>query len=458
MAHEARTLATLTGVIALSFGLLSAPAAAQTLTDALVRSYQDNPRLQAERARLRSTDEQMPQALSNWRPTVIVNGSAGVANTDRDTPTTSTSSDTNPLRADITLSQPVFRGFRTQAETRRANANIAAGRGDLMSIEQQVLFDTVNAYANVVREQAVLDLNINNERVLTRQLEATQDRFDVGELTRTDVAQAEARLARAVSDRIGAEDALASAVADFKAVIGIEPANLVPPTEPVSLLPASRDAAIQAAVTNNPDIIAAEFRERAAAEDVDLVTGELLPSVTVDASATHADETTGPDIETDSASLTANLRVPLYQAGEVSSRVRQAKQVASQRLLELINTRRQAERDAADGWESLAASRARVTAFESEIRAQQIALDGVTQEQQVGSRTVLEVLDAEQELLDARVNLVRAQRDAVFDSYNLLASIGRLTAEDLGLPVDLYDFNKNFDSVRGRVFGTGIDQ
>ncbi len=451
--------ALVTATVTVFIGLnLPGSAGADTLTDALSLSYSDNPRLRAERARLRSTDEQLPQAKSNWRPTVIVNGSAGVSTTDRDAPTGNTSTDTNPVSAQITLSQPVFRGFRTQAETRRANANIAAGRGDLMSVEQDVLFDTVNAYANVVREQAVLDLNISNERVLSRQLEATSDRFEVGELTRTDVAQAEARLARAVSDRIDAEDALANAVADYKAIVGIEPVDLQQPGEPVNILPTARDAAVNAAIANNPDVIAAEFRERAAAGDVDLIKGELLPLVTVDASASRNDEVAGPDIETDTASLTANLRVPLYQSGSVSSRVRQAKQVASQRLLELIETRRQAERAAADAWESLAASRGRVTAFESEIRAQEIALEGVTQEQQVGSRTLLEVLDAEQELLDARVNLVRAQRDAVFDSYDLLVSIGRLTAEDLALPVTIYDFNANFDAVRNRAFGTGIGQ
>ena len=440
---------------AVMFGV-AVPAGAQTLDDALVRAYTENPRLRAERARLRSVDEQLPQALSNWRPTVIVNGSAGVANSDRESPTGDSDEDTTPVSADITLSQPVFRGFRTQAETRRANANIAAARADLLSVEQQVLFDVVTAHADVVREQAVLELNINNERVLTRQLEATEDRFEVGELTRTDVAQAEARLARAVSDRIDAEDALANAVADYKSLVGVEPVNLVPAGEPANLLPDSVTVSISTAIANNPDVIASEFREMAAKDDVDLINGELLPTVSIEANASRQDEVSGRDIEQDRTSLTANLRVPLYQSGSVSSRVRQAKQVASQRLLELIDARREAERAASDAWESLAASRGRVTSFTAQIRAQEIALEGVTQEQQVGSRTILDVLDAEQELLDARVGLARAQRDAVFDSHNLLTTIGRLTAEDLALPVEIYDFNANFDAVRGRVFGTGI--
>lgn len=443
-------------VVAAAVGIAPAPAAAQSLDDALIRAYTENPRLRAERARLRSVDEQLPQALSNWRPTVIVNGSAGVATSDRDSPTGNTTDDTTPVSADITLSQPVFRGFRTRAETRRANANIAAARADLLSTEQQVLFDVVTAHADVVREQAVLDLNINNERVLERQLEATQDRFDVGELTRTDVAQAEARLARAISDRIDAEDSLANAIADYKAVVGIEPVNPQPASEPADLLPNNRTTAISTAIANNPDVIAAEFREQSATDDVDLITGELLPSVTVDATASRQDEVSGSNIEQDRASLTANLRVPLYQSGSVSSRVRQAKQIASQRLLELIDARREAERAAGDAWESLAASRGRVVSFTSQVRAQEIALEGVTQEQQVGSRTILDVLDAEQELLDARVGLVRAQRDTVFDSHDLLTTLGRLTAEDLALPVEIYDFNTNFDAVRGRIFGTDI--
>ncbi len=429
----------------------------ETLDEALAKAYQTNPRLQSEQASLRATDEQLPQALSNWRPTVTINGTAGISSTTTDTPTApETTSDTQPRSVDLTVSQPLFRGFRTRAETARANNNIAAGRADLMQVEQDVLFNAIVAYANVVRETAVLDLNRSNEAVLRRQLEATQDRFSVGELTRTDVAQAESSVARAVSTRIDSQNALETAAAQYKNIIGNQPLDLVAAEEP-AIVPETRAAAIEAATTNNPAVISAEFRERSARDSVDLVRGELLPTVTLDGSVSTSDDSVGKDVQQQRARLLANLRVPLYQSGSVSSRVREAKQIASQRLLELFSARREAERAATDSWESLLASRGRVTSFLAETNAQEIALEGVRQEQQVGSRTILDVLDAEQALLDARVSLARAQRDTVTDSANLLSTIGMLTAEDLGLQVNIYDFNRNLDRVRNKIFGTGIE-
>lgn len=441
----------------LALGVAIGPAMAQSLTDALVQAYSTNPRLEAERARLRATDEQVPQALSNWRPVVTVNGSAGGTRTET-SPDSGSGRTTNqtPRTIDLTASQPVFRGFRSQAETRRAHDNIAAARAALLATEQDVLFDAVEAYANVVRERAVVELNISNERVLARQLEATRDRFEVGELTRTDVAQAESRLARATSDRIGAENDLGTSAAQFKNIVGIAPGRLEQPSPPDALLPASLAAAISRAVANNPDVIGVEFRESSARNDVDLIRGELLPEVTLNGTLAHDEDSSLVDGGRSRASITANLRVPLYQSGSVYSRVREAKQVASQRLLELADAVREAERAATDSWENLQGSRATVVSFQSEVSAQEIALEGVREEQRVGARTILEVLDAEQELLDARVGLVRAERNALVDSYDLLSAVGRLTAEDLVLPVEIYDFSRNLDAVRNKLFGTNI--
>ncbi len=449
-------LGLLAGVAVLGLG--GNAAVAQTFIDALVLTYNTNPRLESERARLRSTDEQLPQALSNWRPVIIANGDVGLRSTTNnpDDQSSETQNQT-PRSVDLTASQPVFRGFRTIAETRRANDNIAAGRADLLATEQDVLFDAVEAYANVVRELAVLELNINNERVLERQLEATQDRFEVGELTRTDVAQSESRLSRATSDRIGAENDLATSVAQFKNIIGIEPVDLETPDPPAESLPATFNDAVALAVANNPDVISAEFRESSARNDVDLIRGELLPEVTLDGALSAEEDNAFRDGTQTQAQIIANLRVPLYQSGSVFSRVREAKQVTSQRMLELADIRREAERAATDAWENLEGSRASVVSFQEEVRAQEIALEGVTEEQRVGARTILDVLDAEQELLDARVGLVRAQRDVIVDSYDLLSAIGRLTAEDLALPVEIYDFGANTERVRNKLFGTDID-
>ncbi len=440
-----------------AFAALGGTASAQSFTDALVQAYSTNPRLETERARLRATDEQLPQALSNWRPVIISNGFVGTQRTESE-PDSGADITTNqtPRGADVTLSQPLFRGFRTQAETRRANDNVAAGRAALLATEQDVLFDAVEAYANVLRERAVLELNVNNERVLDRQLEATQDRFDVGELTRTDVAQAESRVSRATSDRIGAENDLATSEAQFKNIIGLAPADLEIPGPPDEILPVSLADAIDMAVSNNPDVIGAEFLELSARNDVDLVRGELLPEVTLDGQLAVDDDSSLVDGTRKRASITANLRVPLYQSGSVYSRVREAKQVASQRMLELADQRREAERAATDTWENLQGSRASVVSFQEEVRAQEIALEGVREEQRVGARTILDVLDAEQELLDARVGLVQAQRNALVDSYDLLSAVGRLTAEDLKLPVQIYDFGRNLDAVRNKLFGADI--
>ena len=427
-------------------------AMAQTLPDVMVEAYTNNPRLLSARAALRATDEQVPQALSNWRPQVIVDGGAGLSSTDRDP---GVDTDTEPRDIGITLAQPVFRGFRTVAELRRARNRVAAQRGSLLSTEQGVLEDVVVAFSNVVREQAVLDLTRSNEAVLARNLEATQERFRVGELTRTDVSQAEARLSRATSDRFQAEGDLAVARAQFKNVVGFEPGNLIAAEEPAGLPGGKADAAA-AARANNPAVITAEFTERAARDDIGLVQGELFPTIDLNARANRSEDVGGDGVALTTTSVTVNLTVPLYQSGDVFSRTRQAKQTASQRLQDLAQARRDAENRGSDAWDNLQTTQAQVRAFQSEVDAQTIALEGVRQEQRVGSRTILDVLDAEQELLDAQVNLVRARRDEIVTSFQLLSAIGTLTARDLGLPVDVYDFADNFNAVRNRLFGTGI--
>jgi len=307
----------------------------------------------------------------------------------------------------------------------------------------------------VLRDTAVLELRINNVGVIEQQLQATRDRFEVGELTRTDVAQAESRLARAVADRTTAEANLETSRAAYRKAIGRDPVDLQQPGLP-SNLPTSENEALAAASDNNPNVVFADFNERAARSDIELRRGELLPVVTLDATIDRDKDIVGSDVEGTEAALTARLTVPLYQSGAVYSRIREAKQTASQRLAELALRKREAEQDASDAWEDFRASQARITSFESEVRAQEVAFDGVQQEAQVGSRTVLDVLDAEQELLDSRVNLVSAQRDLIVSGYSLLASIGKLTAQDLNLAVDLYDPASNYGTVRGKLFGSDI--
>jgi len=451
-----------TGTVAALLGaalLLPAPAGAQTLQDALAKAYQSNPSLLAARARLRVTDEGVAQALSGWRPTVNVDLTAGKAYSDSSGGSSSSNGSQNrtPRTGGITLRENLYRGGGTVSAVDQAESDVLSARSQLHIVEQRTLSDAATAYLDVVRDREVLKLNINNVRVLERQLEATRDRFQVGEVTRTDVAQAESRLSRAVSDRIQAEGNLVSSRAAYRSAIGEMPGKLRVPS-PLNGLPATEDEAIETARYYAPEVIAAHYAEKSSQHAVDGASSNLLPTVDLEASADRRRETGSPTSDTKNAELRVVVRVPLYQAGGVSSRIRAAKQFNSQRRSEMNQAVRGAVESATRAWQALTTARSRIKAFTAQVRATEIALEGVRQEAQVGSRTVLDVLDAEQELLDARVNLVRAQRDEVVASFDLRRSGGSLTARQLALPVEFYDFEKHYKSVRQRWYGWGIDK
>lgn len=434
--------------------LTALPAGAETIQDALSAAYRTNPQLMAERARQRATDEGVPRALSNWRPTVTFSTQGGKGEDEvKSNDVTSTRSRT-PYLFSLNVRQPLYRGGRTLAETSRAENLVQRGRALLHTIEQNVLVDAAAAYTNLRRDQAVLELQINNEQVLTRQLGAARDRFQVGEITKTDVAQAEARLAGANADRILAEGNVAASRANYVRVIGEMPGRLAPATMPPGM-PTSEQMA-QDMSQDNPTVVAARYAERAALDDVDLITGELLPTLSLSGELARQHEISQEEFTQDKAEIQAVLSVPLYQAGSVEARVREAKQIAGQRRIEIEDQRRRTREDVTRNWEALVASRARVISFQSQIRANEIALEGVEQEARVGSRTTLDVLDAEQELLNARVNLVRAQRDEVVAAYQVAQAVGKLTARDLTLPVEIYDPSKYYTETRGRWIGTSI--
>ncbi len=427
------------------------PAAAQSLPEALAATYESNPTLRAARAELRAVNEGVPQALSNWRPELSASGSIGKRRTETQQPSDNTSA-TTPREASLLLIQPLYRGGRTVAGTERAESEVLAQRAVLQTVEQSVLLEGAVSYFDVWRDQSVLELNINNEQVLRRQLEATEDRFEVGEVTRTDVAQAESRLANATSNRIAAEGDLAASRAVFERVVGRAPENLARP-DPVAGLPAGREESIELSVKDDPRVVAALLTERAAARSVREVEGELLPEVNLRGTLSHQEDNSTSGSESQSASIIAEVRIPIYQQGQVSSRVRQAKQIANQRRIEIDESRRLAKEDAIQAWEDLLTARAQIESFETSVRANEIALEGVRQENEVGARTILDILDAEQELLDAQVSLVGAERDNFSAGFALLSAIGRLTALDLDLPVDLYDADLDYKAVRNSWFG-----
>ncbi len=427
-------------------------AQAASLYDALATAYAGNPTLEAARAELRATDEGVPQVLSEWRPTVLGTAQGGHEWDDQHKPL-ALEQETNPRSYGVTVRQPIFDGFGTVAGTSQAENLVEAGRASLATTEQTVLLSAVSAYLAVVRDTAVLDLNRSNEKVLQAQLEATQVRFDVGELTRTDVAQAEARLQGAIAARIQAEGQLTASRAIYRQVIGEDPVDVKMPTETVQL-PSSRDESV-ALSPGAPTVRAAQYQERAAKDDIDVQFSDLLPTVAIEGSYQRQQDLGVRDSEADVGSVLGQVTIPLYQAGAPDSRVRQSKQryMQSKRLTD--EALRAAEQEAVNAWQALETAIAQSRSFEEQVRATELALEGVRQEQEVGARTILDVLDAQQEVLNAQVSLVSSQTDGVVAQFRLLASGGALTAANLGLDVEYYDPKRHYDAVRNKFVGTG---
>jgi len=415
-------------------------------------AYASNPTLDAARAQLRATDEGVPQALSEWRPTVLGTAQGG-HEWDQENKPLVLDEETNPRSYGVTVRQPIFDGFGTVAGTSQAENQVQSGRAQLTDTEQNVLLLAVTAYMNVVRDTAVLDLNRNNEKVLQRQLEATQARFDVGELTRTDVAQSEASLQGAIAARIQAEGQLTTSQAIYRQIIGDDPVDVKMPTE-TPALPGSREESVVLSQAT-PAVLAAQFQERAAKDNIDVQFSDMLPTVSVEGSWQRQEDVGQRDGETDVGSVIGQVTIPLYQAGAPDSRVRQSKQVYMQSKRLTDQALRAAEREAVNSWTALQTATAQARSFEEQVRANEIALDGVRQEQEVGARTILDVLDAQQALLTSQVSLVSSQTDRVVAEYRLVAAGGTLTARDLALNVEYYDPTRHYDKVRNKFIGTG---
>ena len=448
-------------VMSIALGLVYAGGAnAETLRDALAAAYNSNPELQAQRAALRATDEGVARAKSGFLPSLT-----GIGNITRQNVRSEVDSieifdfPSTPKFFQARLDQSLFRGFQDFHGIKQAKSLVKAGRAQLRSTEQRVLLDAVTAYVNTLREESVLGLNQNNVQVLERQLQASRDRFRVGEITRTDVAQSEARLAGAVSLRITAEANLAGARANYGRVIGQLPGTLEQPPE-LPGLPVTIDEAWAIANQENPSIALAMFNEQAAVYNVRAAKGGLAPTVVgfatlsrSSATSSNPDVQTTVDFVTDLKTAGVQIRIPLYQGGAVYADIRRAKQTQSQRRLDILTAERQVRSDTRTGFEQHRAAKSRIISNQAQVKANEIALEGVRQEASVGQRTTLDVLDAEQELLDARVNLARAMRDLQVASFSFLSSLGRLNAVALALPVEVYDPGKYYGDVKWRLIG-----
>jgi TolC family type I secretion outer membrane protein len=445
--------------LAVAAGLVVAGAGrtgAATLQEAMVNTYLTSPRLEAGRALLRQAEELVPQALSGYRPQLFVDsGVEGVRGTSRFPTATGGGEVLEQNRTTksvgISVRQNLYAGGGTQAAVSRAENQVHAQRSQLLALEQSVLLDTVAAYTAAYRDQVVLDLALNNEQRLGRQLQATRDRFEVGEVARTDVAQAEARLARAQADIEAAKADLAASRAAYRRVVGEEPTNLVEP-KTLTVLPKTL-ADAQALAAANPDITAATFNLYAARDSVDVAFADLLPSLDLQARAQYADQPTVQVQWARSASLGVNLSIPLYQGGGEYARVRESRHLERQRRNELETTHRTVQEQVAASFDRLLAATAAIEALRAEVRANQIALEGVQQEALVGARTVLDVLDAEQDFFTSQVNLVRAQTQEIVASHQLKLAVGQLTVADLELDVKPFDAKAHYERNRTRLFG-----
>jgi outer membrane protein len=440
-----------------------APALAQTMDAALARAYSANPTLNAQRAAVRATNENVPQALSGYRPRITASADIGASITESDipfnaqgggSPHSRSVSRLNPRGAGIQIDQNIFDSGKTRSSVSQAESQVLAARATLRNTEQNVLLDAATSYMNVLRDTAILNLNRNNVEVLEEQLRQTRDRFQVGEVTRTDVAQAEARLSSAQSQAILAESNLKTSIARYRQNIGAEPKQLAPGRPVENLLPKSLPAALSAALQGHPAIIAALHGVDAAELQVKVTEADLYPTVGVRGLLTQRYDSQFFGDNRTSASAVATLTIPIYEGGQVYSRTRQAKETAGQRRIEVDTSRDTVRAAVVSAWGSHEAAKAQITSAQAQVQAAETALAGVREEAKVGQRTTLDVLNAQQELVSARSSLVVAQRDRVVASYAVLSAIGKLSAETLKLRAERYDARKHYDQVKGLLWGT----
>ncbi len=429
----------------------------QSLVEALASTYNSNPDLLAARAVLRQTDESLTQALSNWRPKVSL--SAEYNKIEYDSTPVSRANTYYILNGKTTLlsiTQPLFRGGKTVADTKTAQANIQAQRATLANTEETVLLNAVTAYSTLVQDLGIVDVRRNNVRVLIQQLDATRERFRVGELTITDVSQAEARLEQSKADLVLAEAQIRIDEASYVRTIGQKPGKMGE-LPLFGALPASEEEAVALAMNAGPLQVSAQYRITAASYGVNSATAALLPQVNLVGFIQQQFDLSVPTDNYNQYGVRLQATVPIYQNGSEWSQIRQAKELVGQRRSELDSARRQAAQTVITAWRNLDSARSRVTSFTAQVKANEVALNGVRQEALVGSRTTLDVLNAEQELLNSQVNLITARHDVQVAFYSVLSGIGRLTARTLGLPVEFYDEEKYYKEVGSRWIGLGGD-
>ncbi|MFL6797062.1 MAG: TolC family outer membrane protein [Xanthobacteraceae bacterium] len=426
-------------------------ASAEPLSEALVRTYQGNPQLNAERARLRGTDENIPQALSGYRPQIIASLSGGLQAVRVLLPDNTVQTATQrPWTIGLTVTQTLFNGFKTANTVRQSEAQVRSGREALRNVGQGVLLDAVTAYSNVLAFQTLVEAQRVNLTFLRETLASTRRRYEAGDVTPTDVSQAEARASRGMADLNAAEVSLAIAQATYAQVIGTAPGRLIQP-EPIDrLLPRTREEALAIARKDHPAILAAMYDTDIAVLAIKIAESALMPNVTVQGNVQRSRDT-DTSLSTqaqDVASILGQATIPIYDGGLTPSQVRQAKELSSQSRIVLEQIRNQTQTAVISAWASFEGSKIALSAFEAEVRAANLALSGVQKEAQGGQRTTLEVLNSQGELMGARARLIGAQRDRVIAAYTLLSATGRLDVKALGLNTPDYAPEVHYHQVR----------
>jgi outer membrane protein len=434
-----------------AFCLAAGAARADALPEALAKAYQSNPQLNAERARQRATDENVPQALAGYRPQIVASLSAGLQAVRNLLPDNTVQSATlKPWTIGVTVTQTLFNGFKTANSVRVAELQVRSGREALRNVGQGVLLDAATAYTNVLANQSLVEAQRSNVAFLRETLGVTQKRLNAGDVTPTDTAQAEARLSRGLADLNAAEVNLAISQATYTQVIGNPPAQLSPAETVDRYLPRSRDEAIAMAFREHPAVMAAGFDVDVASTTIHVAESSLLPTITLQGSVSRSmqTDTTLGTSGTDQASILGQMNAPIYDGGTAPSQIRQAKELAAQSRLVLDQVRNQARTAAVGAWVANEGAKIAVTASESEVRAATIALRGVQKEAQGGQRTTVDVLNSQQDLILAKARLIGAQRDRVIASYTLLSAIGRLDVKTLALNTPDYLPEVHYHQVR----------
>jgi len=440
-------------VLAIGVALFAAPASAErfTLGDALAMAYEHNPELAAARAKVRAADDAVAEARGNYRPSIAVTGSYGYTRNNRiggaNGQVPPFVEEANPAVARATLSEPVVTGGQAYAQVERAIALVRAARAELLNAEQQILFAAAQAYMDTVRDAEALGLHRSDVDVLTRQRDATKTELTAGAATRTDLDEVDVRLAGSKADLAQAESQLAQSRDNFERVIGRSPETLEQ-SPAIPRLPGTQEQAMAMALKLSPRIQGAQANDKAAQYGIDNAVGALLPHASILADMTYGSDSLqdafGLRVKGTTFDVLGQISIPLYQGGAEDARVREAKEARAQTRLSIADADQSTRQFLKDSWAAFHAALSAVSFNRGRVTASESALDGVIQQQHQGERSILDILNAEQERLAAELALAGSRHDMVVSAYQLLAAEGTLTARTLGLKVKLYDPNVHY--------------